>query len=334
MAQAGTRVDVSVRQLPRLRASGCVTIANARVQAHLEAHDESASLSLRFLRVAWVVPAGVVGRLEPVPLAFSVPSSERLKRPAHASLSGRSSGVLAAGKPIPRSDRVGNIRQHTPGCVRQTARPDPRRTPWDACQKTSAKRLSDSSGAGWETWRACGCGRGPSPTYEAAIERHLIPHIGRVPLSKLSPQQLQAWLRHLEESGVSAQRRRYARVVLRIALNTAMRWNLVIRNAATLVDPPRVTPREIRPFTPRRVPPLPRGARASSARGALHGRLSLRAPGRGGPRPAMARLRPRAGHTNGSSRVAAIRWRCLRTSHPGGRATALTQATGRGGECR
>ena len=81
-------------------------------------------------------------------------------------------------------------------------------------------------------------------TYEAAIERHLIPHIGRVPLSKLSPQHLQAWLRHLEESGVSAQRRRYARVVLRIALNTAMRWNLVVRNAATLVDAPRVTPRE------------------------------------------------------------------------------------------
>lgn len=87
-------------------------------------------------------------------------------------------------------------------------------------------------------------------TYEAAIERHLIPHIGRVPLSKLSPQHLQAWLRHLEESGVSAQRRRYARVVLRIALNTAMRWNLVVRNAATLVDAPRVTSREIRPLSP------------------------------------------------------------------------------------
>lgn len=87
-------------------------------------------------------------------------------------------------------------------------------------------------------------------TYEAAIERHLIPHIGRVPLAMLSPQHLQAWLRHLETSGVSAQRRRYARVVLRIALNTALRWNLVARNAATLVDAPRVTTREIRPLDP------------------------------------------------------------------------------------
>jgi integrase len=34
-----------------------------------------------------------------------------------------------------------------------------------------------------------------------------------------------------------------------MALNTAMRWRLVTRNAATLIDPPRVVAREIRPFT-------------------------------------------------------------------------------------
>jgi integrase len=35
-----------------------------------------------------------------------------------------------------------------------------------------------------------------------------------------------------------------------MALNTAMRWRLVTRNVATLIDPPRLTHREIRPFTP------------------------------------------------------------------------------------
>ena len=87
-------------------------------------------------------------------------------------------------------------------------------------------------------------------TYTAAIERHIVPQIGRVPLSKLTPQNVQTWLRVLEDAGVSANRRRYARVVLRMGLNTAMRWHLVTRNVATLVDPPRVVGREIQPLTP------------------------------------------------------------------------------------
>ena len=86
--------------------------------------------------------------------------------------------------------------------------------------------------------------------YEAAIERHISPHCGRVRLAKLTPQHLQAWLATLEAHGVSAGRRRYARVVLRTALNTAIRWRLVTVNAATLIDAPRTTSREIRPLTP------------------------------------------------------------------------------------
>jgi integrase len=86
--------------------------------------------------------------------------------------------------------------------------------------------------------------------YEAAIERHIVPHLDRVRLAKLTPQHLQAWLATLEAQGVSAGRRRYARVVLRMALNTAIRWRLVTTNAATLIDAPRTTSREIRPLNP------------------------------------------------------------------------------------
>lgn len=86
--------------------------------------------------------------------------------------------------------------------------------------------------------------------YQAVTERHIIPHIGRLCLSKLTPLHLQAWLATLESSGVPAGRRLYARTVLRTALNTAMRWRLVTSNAATLVDVPRVTSREIRPLSP------------------------------------------------------------------------------------
>jgi integrase len=49
---------------------------------------------------------------------------------------------------------------------------------------------------------------------------------------------------------VSAGRRRYARVVLRTALKTAIRWRLITMNAATLIDAPRTTSREIRPLNP------------------------------------------------------------------------------------
>lgn len=86
--------------------------------------------------------------------------------------------------------------------------------------------------------------------YEAAIERHISPHLGRIRLAKLTPQHLQAWMATLEAHGVSVGRRRYARVVLRMALNTAIRWRLVTVNAATLIDAPRTTSREIRPLTP------------------------------------------------------------------------------------
>ena len=78
-------------------------------------------------------------------------------------------------------------------------------------------------------------------TYEAAVTRHIVPHLGKRPLLRLTPQHVQAWLSTLETDGVSVGRRRYGRVVLRAALNTAMRWRLVTINAAALVDAPRTT---------------------------------------------------------------------------------------------
>ncbi|MBA2669253.1 MAG: tyrosine-type recombinase/integrase [Gemmatimonadetes bacterium] len=86
--------------------------------------------------------------------------------------------------------------------------------------------------------------------YESVVEQHILPELGRFRVSKLNGQDLQMWLAKLEAGGVSASRRRYAKVVLRTALNTALRWRLISSNAATLVDSPRVSRREIRPLTP------------------------------------------------------------------------------------
>jgi integrase len=86
--------------------------------------------------------------------------------------------------------------------------------------------------------------------YDASIDRHISPHLGRLRLTKLTPQHLQAWMATLETLGVTAGRRRYARVVLRTALNTAIRWRLITTNVATLIDAPRITTREIQPLNP------------------------------------------------------------------------------------
>jgi integrase len=76
--------------------------------------------------------------------------------------------------------------------------------------------------------------------YRWVLERYVIPHVGRVRLSKLNPQHVQSMLRELEDAGLSPRTRRYARAVLRSALSHAEKWELVPRNAAALVDSPRL----------------------------------------------------------------------------------------------
>jgi integrase len=53
------------------------------------------------------------------------------------------------------------------------------------------------------------------------------------------------------ESGLSPRTVQYLRAVLRRALGQAPKWDLVARNVATLVEPPRSVKHEIHPFTPK-----------------------------------------------------------------------------------
>ena len=87
-------------------------------------------------------------------------------------------------------------------------------------------------------------------SYEHTVRGHLLPGLGRVRLARLTPQDVAAWLQHFQKNGASGRTARYARSVLRAALNQALRWELVSRNAAALTDPPRYRAQEIRPLTP------------------------------------------------------------------------------------
>jgi len=86
--------------------------------------------------------------------------------------------------------------------------------------------------------------------YEVHVRRHLKPALGRIPLDKLTPQHVQSLLNQKLREGLSPRSVRYIRGTLRTALNEAVRWGLISRNAAALVDGPRVERFRIQPFTP------------------------------------------------------------------------------------
>jgi integrase len=87
-------------------------------------------------------------------------------------------------------------------------------------------------------------------SYASLVRIHLGPGLGQLPLARLSPQHVQAFLNAKTASGLSPRTVGYLRAVLRQALGQAERWGMVTRNAARLAEPPRIPRREIRPFFP------------------------------------------------------------------------------------
>jgi integrase len=101
-------------------------------------------------------------------------------------------------------------------------------------------------------------------SFSTIAKKHINPTIGRVRLDKLTPQHVQALLdqkrkpfkvtsrkgKEKERAGLSAQTITNIRTVLRSALSQALKWNLVVRNAAALVSAPRIARKQITPLDP------------------------------------------------------------------------------------
>jgi integrase len=77
-------------------------------------------------------------------------------------------------------------------------------------------------------------------SYEILVRNHIVPELGRFRLDKLAPQHIQAALARKSASGLSAQTVRHIRAILRIALNQALKWGVVGRNAAALAIAPKL----------------------------------------------------------------------------------------------
>jgi integrase len=75
--------------------------------------------------------------------------------------------------------------------------------------------------------------------YETIVRFHLVPAIGAVPLSKLGAAHVQELLNSKIAGGLSPQSVRNIHAVLRRALGQAVRWDMLPRNVASLVDLPR-----------------------------------------------------------------------------------------------
>lgn len=87
-------------------------------------------------------------------------------------------------------------------------------------------------------------------SYRQNVRNHIIPSLGRHQLTKLSPQHIQALINEKLKEGLSPRSVQYYHATVRAALNQALRWGLVKRNVANLVDPPRVQRHKITPLAP------------------------------------------------------------------------------------
>lgn len=86
-------------------------------------------------------------------------------------------------------------------------------------------------------------------SYASSVERHIAPAIGHYKLTRLTPRDVQGMVTAVAaKPGCSLRTADYQRIVLRIALNRAMKWEMVARNVAALVDAPKVERREVKPL--------------------------------------------------------------------------------------
>ena len=114
--------------------------------------------------------------------------------------------------------------------------------------------------------------------YRVAVNVHLIPGLGAHRLQKLEPEHLELFYKTMQEKGSAPATAHQAHRTIRTALNHALRRGHLTRNVATLAVPPRVTEKDVEPYTVDEVQRLltEAGQRRNSARWAIALALGLR----------------------------------------------------------
>ena len=108
----------------------------------------------------------------------------------------------------------------------------------------------------FERWISTYCEQNVSAktlrSYKLEVYNHIIPSLGRIPLEKLSPMQLQEYYtekinkgRKDGQGGLSSRTVNYQHRIIHEALKHAAQWQLVSRNVADAVTPPRFKAKEM-----------------------------------------------------------------------------------------
>jgi integrase len=84
--------------------------------------------------------------------------------------------------------------------------------------------------------------------YRLQVRRHIVPALGRTKLRALSPASIQSLYAAKLRDGLKPSSVRYMHAVLHRALEQADRWNMIPRNPAASVDPPKLRHEEITPL--------------------------------------------------------------------------------------
>lgn len=86
-------------------------------------------------------------------------------------------------------------------------------------------------------------------SYTQMVENHIIPEIGRIRIGKLAPKDVQGMMSRKKASGLSARTVNYLRAILRSALASAVKQEIVARNVASFTESARGDSREPKPMT-------------------------------------------------------------------------------------
>ena len=89
--------------------------------------------------------------------------------------------------------------------------------------------------------------------YKRLVKLHIVPQIGGLRLTRLTPLHLQSWQVALEKAGVSPSQRHAAHVLLKTVLSHALKLGLIGRNPLDAIDRPRVETKELQVLDPGQV---------------------------------------------------------------------------------
>ena len=85
--------------------------------------------------------------------------------------------------------------------------------------------------------------------YTYTIKKHIKPALGEMRIISIRPDNLQTLYSKLLDSGFSKYTVKYIHAIIRKTLGTALKWGLVMRNVAEVINPPTPEIHEIVPLT-------------------------------------------------------------------------------------